>query len=644
MLDCLYRCTSLPILALCIVSTIAPGQTRSATAVNRTMTTHLQSSRGLPEMEVRDTAAGRSVSFPGLFRIALQDGSELASSRLHWDSTFSAAQGTLPGASRICTDLSDPASAAHFRWCLVSHPDRSYMRAELTITAGAHDLPIRDVRLLEFADPEARVIGSVAGSPLADSDFYFGFENPLSWSRVSAGKAAAGITRQLPLRGGQSVSYSAVIGTYTPGQMRRDFLAYIEAERPRAYKPFLNYNTWYDIGYTNRFSEADVLDRIHAFGTELVKKRGVQMDSFVLDDGWDDPGSLWGFDSGFPHGLTRVVPAAAAFHAGIGIWMSPWGGYDQQKVERIAFGKAHGYEIMKEGYALSGPRYFTAFSNVAFRMVDQYHVNLFKFDGTGNADRVFPGSMFDSDFAAAIHLIGELRHREPGLFINLTTGTYPSPFWLLDADSIWRGGDDHSFAGVGTQRQQWITYRDAQTYHNIVQAGPLFPLNSLMLHGMIFAQKAEGLSSDPGNDFPDEVLTYFGSGTQLQEMYVTPSLLNAADWDILARAAQWSRSHASILEDSHWIGGDPGKLEVYGWAAWSPKGWIVTLRNPSNKAQDFSLDLAKGLELPPGARRAFAVRQPFAAAQAGTESWNANNAVYLQLRPFEVRVYESGGD
>ena len=29
------------------------------------------------------------------------------------------------------------------------------------------------------------------------------------------------------------------------------------------------------------------------------------------------------------------------------------------------------------------------------------------------------------------------------------------------ADSIWRGGDDDSTAGVGPYRERWITYRDA---------------------------------------------------------------------------------------------------------------------------------------------------------------------------------------
>ncbi|MEJ2480728.1 MAG: enterotoxin, partial [Acidihalobacter sp.] len=127
-----------------------------------------------------------------------------------------------------------------------------------------------------------------------------------------------------------------------------------------------------------------------------------------------------------------------------------------------------------------------------------------------------------------------LREAEPDLSVNLTTGTYPSPFWLRYADSTWRGGSDHSFAGVGSKRQQWITYRDAATYRGVVQRGPLYPLNALMLHGLIYAQHARGLSDDPGHDFRSEVRDYFGTGTQLQEMYITPSLLSVDDWDAIA--------------------------------------------------------------------------------------------------------------
>lgn len=160
--------------------------------------------------------------------------------------------------------------------------------------------------------------------------------------------------------------------------------------------------------------------------------------------------------------------------------------------------------------------------------------------------------MFDRDFDAAIHLIGELRQVKPDIYINLTTCTYPSPFWLLYADSIWRGGMDSSFAGVGTYRERWITYRDAATYKDVVQRGPLYPLNSLMLHWLIYAQRRENLNTDPGNDFRNEIRSYFGTGTQLQEMYITPSLLTSANWDDLAEAAKWSHRNADVLKDTHW--------------------------------------------------------------------------------------------
>ncbi len=82
--------------------------------------------------------------------------------------------------------------------------------------------------------------------------------------------------------------------------------------------------------------------------------------------------------------------------------MSPWGGYSKPKQERIAFGKSAGYEIVGGGYALSGPKYYAAFRDVALEMIEKYGVNQFKFDGTGNVDSVFPGSRFDSDFSAMI--------------------------------------------------------------------------------------------------------------------------------------------------------------------------------------------------------------------------------------------------
>jgi hypothetical protein len=542
---------------------------------------------------------------------------------------------------QIRIELEDSSSKVHLTWKATLREGANYVREELSIQAMAQPLPLARIILVDAVLPRAAVTGHVKGSPVTTGDWFLGFEHPLSECRVRYDRSTCWLSRELPLQSGQSVTYSAMFGASHHGQLRRDFLSYIELERAHPYRTFLHYNSWYDLGYFDRYNEQAALAVVNKFGEELTKQRGVKLDSFLFDDGWDDPTTLWKFNPGFPDGLTRVSRAAASFHAAPGIWLSPWGGYDKPKQQRLASARAQGFETNEGGFALSGPKYYRYFRDACFEMIDKYGVNQFKFDGTGNANEVIKGSEFDSDFDAAIHLIGELRAKKPDIYINLTTGTYPSPFWLLYADSIWRGGDDHSFAGVGTSRQRWITYRDSQIYRWVVEDGPLFPLNSLMLHGMIYARYAERLGNDPGHDFPDEIHSYFGTGTQLQEMYITPTLLSPQDWDVLAEAAKWSRANAQVLKDSHWIGGDPAKLEVYGYAAWSPGKSIVTLRNPSDKPQDYSASIAALLEPPAGSPLTYIQHSPWkvdASATQGSMELRAQHTFHLQ--PFQVLTLE----
>ena len=602
-------------------------------------------------LKVRDLWSFRTLALPDAFAIRLKDGTVFDARNLR-----AAGPGTLetlaadPQSSRAAEQvegkqytlpLTDPAGKVHVTWALVLRDEANYIRQTVTITAGAADQPIAEVRLIDASIPDAHVSGTVKGSPIVAGHWFLGFEDPLSQSKVEGERATAVVDRELPLRAGQSVTYSSVIGVSRAGQMRRDFLAYLERERAHPYRTFLHYNSWYDLGYFTPYDEASALDRVRAFGTELHEKRGVTLDSFLFDDGWDNHASLWSFNSGFPNGLSAVAEEAKRFGAAPGLWLSPWGGYDGPKKERVQFGREQGYEIVDGGFALSGPKYYQHFLEVCLEMIRRYDVNQFKFDGTGNANTVFPGSAFDSDFDAAMHAIAALRKAEPNIFINLTTGTYPSPFWLMYADSTWRGGQDDSEMGVGTTRERWITYRDAQTYRHIVQAGPLYPLNSLMLHGIIYARFNKQLNSDAGNDFRNEVRSYFATGTQCQEMYITPSLLTQANWDDLAEAAKWSRAHAAVLRDTHWVGGDPARLEVYGWAAWSPRRSILTLRNPSDQPQTAAIRLQDALELPAGAPQHYSAVSPWREDAGQPAACIAAGQTHeFHLHPFQVLTLE----
>jgi hypothetical protein len=603
---------------------------------------------GLELLRVQDRRSGDVIAGPRpAFWLSFQQRPSLASSRmqitgaprverLQGDAKASRLSERLDG-QQIVAELHDTDGKLAVIWRAVLRDGSHYVRQEVTFRAISADLPIEEACLIDLPLENASVAGTVRGSPIVQKSWFLGFEHPLSSGVVGGGRARATLSRQLPLKQGQEVTYSSVIGTTAPGQLRREFLGYVERERAHPYRTFLHYNSWYDF---SPFDEAQVLDAINAIGQELHVKRGVTLDSFMLDDGWDDH-KIWGFNAGFPHGFRPVQEATARYGSAPGVWLSPWGGYDEARKERLSYAKQEGFETNSQGLALSGPVYYKRFHEVCLDMIRDYGVNQFKIDGTGSTAQTIPGSQFGSDFEAAIALISDMRATKPDLYVNLTTSTYPSPFWLRYADSTWRGGEDNDFAGVGSARQQWITYRDAATFENIVERGPLYPLNSLMLHGLIFARLADKLDTDPGDDFLSEVRSYFGSGTQCQEMYLTPSLLSDRNWDALAEGAKWSRRNADVLVDTHWVGGDPNLLEVYGWASWSPKKAILTLRNPSDRPQSFEVDPQVIFELPPGTPQSYRLANPWGAdVGLGAVELRLGSKTAIKLEPLQAVTLE----
>lgn len=548
----------------------------------------------------------------------------------------------VPG-KRVTVTLAPRADGLSAVWNIELREDAGYIRQTLTLLPLQSAEEVKEIRLLDFAADDARVAGTVQGSPVVlGTNIFVGVEHPMAANKVKDGRVTGSLFRRVPIGSRREFSLSSVVGVTAPGQLRREFqLGYVNRERARPYAPYLNYNTWYDIGYFTRYDEKMASEVVGAYGEELVKKRGVKFDSFLFDDGWDDVKTLWQFDKGFPEEFRNVSKLAESYGASPGVWFSPWGGYGQPKDDRIRAAKEKNAKIEtnKTGFALSGPNYFKVFRDMCFRMIRDNGIRHFKFDGTGDAGSVQPGSKFGSDFEAIIALIADLRKEQPDLYVNLTTGTWASPFWFGTADSIWRGGYDHEFLGVGSKRNQWVTYRDGMTYRYNVAPAPLFPINSLMLHGVLYAKGARDLNTDPKNDLPEEIWTGFGGGTQMEELYITPKLMSQANWDELAKAAKWAKANAATLADTHWVGGDPVKLQVYGWASWSPAKGVLVLRNPSDRAQTFHADPAALFELPVGAATRFSVTSP--RGETAVTSLEAGKTASFALKPFEVLVLEA---
>jgi hypothetical protein len=511
--------------------------------------------------------------------------------------------------------------------------------------AASRDAEVAELVFLDAPLAGARQVGQVDGSVVVCGDLFLAAEHPLAKNTVGdRGQVRCLLPRGNVLKAGHSWTYTSALGAVPPGQLRRGFLCYLERRRAHPYRPFLHYNNWYNViasPLAQRTNEAECLETIEAFGADLIAKRNVKLDAFVWDDGWDDYNTLWGFHKGFPSGFKKLKAAGDRFGAAQGVWMSPWGGYAEPQQSRLRFGKSQGYETNAHGFSMAGVRYGKAFREVCLHMMREQGVVYFKFDGMGSGNIVAgaAGKTAD-DIDAVLELTRALRQENSEVFISATVGTWASPFWTFYADSIWRQGDDTGFHGKGDTRQQWISYRDRFCYERIVRLGLLYPLNSLMLHGPCIGRHAgPGKMVRNEKSVVDEIWSFFGSGTCLQELYIDPKLLTDTMWDELAAAARWSRANRDVLVDTHWIGGSPGRAEVYGWASWQPGRGILVLRNPSEQPQVFQITPKAALELPEGAAGAMTLEAVYPRSlRVPADRVNVGELIRLTLEPFEIAV------
>ncbi|MCR5184094.1 MAG: hypothetical protein K6B46_05285 [Opitutales bacterium] len=554
----------------------------------------------------------------------------------------------------------------------------SYVRYVLQLkNTGKSPVKINRFEILDGWTPKGATDGERVGNTdgsiaiFPSVHLFVGVENPLTKLSVEGGKVAAVLPREDEIQPGMTWTVAWSVGTYKDGQLRRDFQRYLNRERAHPYRALPHYNSWYDLNigrndapWQKRMNEAEALGVMVEFRKEL-NKRGVFIDSYLWDDGWDNWDSLWGFHPGFPNGFKKLADEAHKNKgASIGAWMSPCGGYGGSLGKRVAYAKSQGIIGQNDGLLrMSSPTYYKAFRDRVLQMIKDYDMNIFKFDrmGVGHDCDGAPAS-HAADMEAIVRLIGEMRAAKQDVFVNATVGTWASPYWVMFADSIWRGGDDFDRAGPGRPRQQWITYRDNKIHDRFVAKSPLFPLNSIMSHGIIVTRHGppacEDVSNTPAStqDFADEVWMSVACGTDLQEYYITPSLMHKGWWDILADGVKWLKANQHTLVDVHWVGGDPlsdNKTPgVYGYASWSGaaaavkgkkqelKG-IVILRNPGDKALKFEASVEELLDLPKDAPKEItAVKEVYKHGVKYAAPKKAGEKINFSFEPFGLVLVE----
>ncbi|MGF7232800.1 hypothetical protein [Arachidicoccus sp.] len=611
-----------------------------------------------------DTQLKREMCFAGkdLFSVVLKDGSVLTAEEFGLAKPFKVLNllGN-PKATRLSERLNGKGVQAYLvnakygirlNWNAILRDSCNYIEQTFEFTSLRKNI-IRKIVLINLPlDRNIYVDGDVNGSPLIYKNMFFALEHPLSKVDTSKNFLQCFLKEERTIDTLHSFTVSSAWGVTPEGQLRRGFLYYIEHERAAPYRQFLHYNSWFDISWNDRkLNDSICADRIRTYADSLITKRHTNMNAFLFDDGWDNDKTLWGFNKGFPQGFTHLKLLANKYHAQLGVWISPWGGYDEAKEERLKYGRLQQppFETNHNGFSLSGPHYYARFKRITENFIKSYGVAIFKFDGIGNMDDAVSVvkdedstklKVARKDFEALLELTKALRTDKPNIYLSLTVGTWSSPFWLNYADVTWRSGGDNGQCGSGNERQRWLNYRDKEVYENVVLHAPLYPLNAIMNHGICIADNGLPAKYEKDDkDIADEIWSFFGTGTSLQEMYINPHLLSSKDWDCLAKAIHWSRENAFILPDVHWIGGNPGKDAIYGYAAWNQNRGVVTLRNPSNKVQVFLLDNRKIFNLPENfdpVYRFYKVNNVLV-----KQYYAQGDKVKITLQPFEVLVMDA---
>jgi hypothetical protein len=438
------------------------------------------------------------------------------------------------------------------------------------------------------------------------------------------------------------------------------FFNYLPDIRVSPVRPYTLYNSWYDLRSpeypkvepNHVMNEKNILNIIDLFKKNMIDKYGMKLDAFVLDDGWDIYESDWKMrPQTFPHGVKPIVNALKPLGTTLGIWFGPTGGYSF-RMKRINWMKAHGYETVgtttnDEMMDIAGPKYSALFEKRTTDLAKE-GVGYFKWDGIQFSSSE-PGSGhalgYHSRRAAMESVIEKckaVRAINPNEYLNITSGTWMSPWWLKYANQIWMQGQDYGYADVPSvnERDGAITYKDFVLYDDFHNQDLWFPVSNLMTHGIIKGNLERlGGEDDPLDKLANDAVFYFGRGVSMYEMYISPDLLNPGEWEVLSKSLAWAKDRFPILNKTYMVGGDPTKGEPYAYEHFKNDSGIIAVRNPIMQPQQitFKLDPSKGMA---DSACSLVLERTYPTHWISPNLYAAGATITLPLQGYEAAIYE----
>ncbi len=494
---------------------------------------------------------------------------------------------------------------------------------------------------------------------------FAGLEIPTSDNTIQ--KAGVGWRMRCGQEIGERITASGIAGEFvvegiTPDPyVKQWFMKYVDAIRVAPLRPYTLYNSWYDLRSTeyprvpdeNKMNEKNILRIVGLIRKNMIEKHHIDLDAFVLDDGWDTYQSDWLLrKEEFPHGLAPISEELAKTGTTLGMWFGPTGGYSF-RMKRITWMKDHGYEVVGHTpnttmLCLGGTHYSELFRRRTTDFVKNAGVGYFKWDGIqfscSEPDHGHPVGIYSrrAVMESVIDACTAVRTINPKVFLNITSGTWLSPWWVKYANQIWMQGEDYGYADVPSisPRDAAITYRDLSLYEDFRKNDFWMPIQNLMTHGIIKGTLEKlGGEEEPLDKFTNEVVLYLARGVSMWELYISPDILTDGEWNALGEAMHWAKDRFPVLSTTEMIGGDPKKRETYGYVHFAGNRGIIAARNPWIEAGRLAAALspAFGLDRKAGD---LVLERVYPTRWISPKLYRAGDVVDLRLDGYETAIYE----
>ncbi|NLF08739.1 MAG: hypothetical protein GX594_12285 [Pirellulaceae bacterium] len=485
---------------------------------------------------------------------------------------------TLPGGRRIVFNLACEEPKVELKLSYELGDGDFFTRRRLVIVP-AKDKPLE---LRELEAWRVGIEGAAAyqgyGVPIYLDDTFWGLEFPGGRNTYADGAVSL---KHHPGRaiGKPYAAKTAVVGAAEPGRVRPRFLEYVRSFQATSkdLKLFVNYNTWWTLMPP---TEQNCLELIDLFRERLFLPHGVSIDTFTIDDGWDEKNSLWDIRKDrFPRGFAPLAERLKSIDANLGLWLSPSSGYNH-----APWGEANGYARNTNNFYLcqSWPKYRRDIERVVTALTEKYDFAFFKFDGfeancAAPDHGHLPGDYArEANIEAFCDLMAAVRRVRPDCYIDPTCGMWLSPWWLQWADSIWgpvSGDQASAIVPAPISRISSTATRDS-FFRLRCRDYQGFPPEAVEHLGIIV------ITPEP---WEDNAMAVLGRGCRLLTLYINPECFKRGgrDWAFLASILKWARHNGATLHNNcAMILGEPMKRQPYGYAHFNERHGIVSLRNP----------------------------------------------------------------